>query len=115
MTIEDDAKKILLIMYRAIPYEQLNAWGMNRYKRFKTQAWKHIQTTENLSQFVSSFFQYYPASRLIMDITEAIDQCSDQIKVFEYLRENLVILVGRIQYEVKHNKIEKKGDDEICE
>jgi hypothetical protein len=110
--IERESIDFLMLIYAAMPQAQLQAWGMNRYKRFKTLAWKYIQTTTDAKHFVSKLFQYYPASVAISEVINFIDKCSNQRALFEYIRENLAILVGRMQYNIKHDREENKKNKE---
>lgn len=106
MDVEQKAIEFLNLVFNSIPYEQVNKWGAARYKRFRTIVWKYIQTTTDLNNFVSKFCQYYSAENLL-DITVFIDSCQEKNKLFEYIRENLAIIVGRMQFKIKQDKKSK--------
>jgi len=108
--IENAAVSFLYVIYKTTPIDVLNQWGIKRYIRFKTEVWKGIESSDSLQSFLGGYFRYYPVSTI--KIVEYLDTIpSDkQDSVFKYLKQNLPILIGRMQVKAKAEKEETENN-----
>ena len=94
--LEEKSLDFLKLIFSQVSIDDKKKWGMKVYHRFKTKVWKSIESTETLQEFVNSFFEYSEIN--LTDILDFLDSNkSEQAKIFQYIRKNLVILIGRLQ------------------
>ena len=107
--LEEMSVNFLSEVYGATPIDVLNRWGMERYSRFKTKCWKHLEESDSLRLFINRYFAMFsaPVTKLIAAY-DAIKK--NETEIFDYIRENLTILVGRMQRQLKQEKNEKESE-----
>lgn len=109
--MEEQALEFLKAVYGATPSDLLNRWGMQRYSRFKTKCWKHLEESASLPEFVNRYFAYFTSS--IPQVIFLVGTLPDE--AFNYLKENLTILVGRLQASRRETTTQNESLDEEVE
>jgi len=103
--LERKSLELLKLIYAQVSTDDKKKWGVKVYHRFKTKIWKSIESTETLQEFINSFFEHDEVNlKEILEFLDDDENKDDLRKIFEYLRKNLVILIGRLQYQNKEKK-----------
>lgn len=108
--LEKIALEFLKTVYKHTPIAVLNQWGMKRYSRFKTRCWKYIESSNSLEGFVNEYFKFYPDN--IQPVIIELNKITNKQEIFKYISINLVILIGRLQFELKALKEELENESE---
>jgi hypothetical protein len=89
----------------------LQNWGIERFTRFKTKVWKHLEESSHLEGFLARYFEFYPNSPVeLLDLIENLDSRAKK-ELFMFLKQNLVILVGRVQRQLKQTREAKEAKE----
>ena len=104
--MENQAVELLIEVYKSIPVDVLNGWGIDRYNRFRVQVWKCIESMSTLDGVFNLLFKHWPMK---VSLYSKLEKTENKEEIYQYIKENLPILIAQMQAKIKKEK-EIKND-----